>query len=96
LPDPNAVFVGGSGGNLREILSVAAARLKAGGRIVVNAITLDTLHETVTVFRELRLEHEAILASIARSKPLLGMMSFEALNPVYIVVAWRGHEGTVA
>ncbi len=96
LPDPDAVFVGGSGGNLREILSVAAARLKAGGRIVVNAITLDTLHETVTVFRELRLEHEAILASIARSKPLLGMMSFEALNPVYIVSAWRGHEGTVA
>ncbi len=96
LPDPDAVFVGGSGGNLREILRVAAARLKVGGRIVVNAITLDTLHETVTVFRELRLEHEAILASIARSKPLLGMMSFEALNPVYIVVAWRGHEGTVA
>ncbi len=96
LPNPDAVFVGGSGGNLREILSVAATRLKGGGRIVVNAITLDTLHEAVTVFRELRLEHEAILASIARSKPLLGMMSFEALNPVYIVVAWRGHEGTVA
>jgi precorrin-6Y C5,15-methyltransferase (decarboxylating) len=89
-PDPDAVFVGGSGGNLRAILGIAAARLRAGGRIVVNAITLDTLHETVTVFRELRLEHEAILASIARSKPLLGMMSFEALNPVYIVTAWRG------
>lgn len=96
LPDPDAVFVGGSGGKLREILSIATARLRRGGRIVVNAITLDTLHETVTVFRELRLEHEAILASIARSKPLLGMMSFEALNPVYIVTAWRGPQGTVA
>jgi precorrin-6B C5,15-methyltransferase / cobalt-precorrin-6B C5,C15-methyltransferase len=95
LPDPDAVFVGGSGGKLREILSIAAARLRASGRIVVNAITLDTLHETVTGFRELRLEHEAILASIARSKPLLGMMSFEALNPVYIVTAWRG-EGPLA
>lgn len=95
LPDPDAVFVGGSGGQLRQILSIAAARLRANGRIVVNAITLDTLHETVTVFRELRLEHEAILASIARSKPLLGMMSFEALNPVYVVTAWRG-EGAVA
>ncbi len=89
LPDPDAVFVGGSGGKLREILSIAAARLRPSGRIVVNAITLDTLHETVTVFRELQLQHEAILASIARSKPLLGMMSFEALNPVYIVTAWR-------
>ncbi len=95
LPNPDAVFVGGSGGKLREILSVAAAHLRTSGRIVVNAITLDTLHETVTGFRELRLEHEAILASIARSKPLLGMMSFEALNPVYIVTAWRG-EGPLA
>jgi precorrin-6B C5,15-methyltransferase / cobalt-precorrin-6B C5,C15-methyltransferase len=95
LPDPDAVFVGGSAGKLRGILNVAAARLTTSGRIVVNAITLDTLHETVSVFRELRLEHEAILASIARSKPLLGMMSFEALNPVYIVTAWRS-EGGVA
>lgn len=89
LPDPDAVFVGGSGGKLREILTIASTRLRPGGRVVVNAITLDTLHETVTAFRALRLEHEAILASIARSKPLLGMMSFEALNPVYIVTAWR-------
>jgi precorrin-6Y C5,15-methyltransferase (decarboxylating) len=95
LPDPDAVFVGGSGGKLREILNIAAARLTTSGRIVVNAITLDTLYETVSLFRELRLEHEAILASIARSKPLLGMMSFEALNPVYIVTAWRS-EGSVA
>lgn len=89
LPDPDAVFVGGSGGGLRGILGMAAARLRGGGRIVVNAITLDTLYETVAAFRQLGLEHEAILVSIARSKPLLDMMSFEALNPVYIVTAWR-------
>ncbi len=89
MPDPDAVFVGGSGGSLREILSIAAVRLRPAGRIVVNAITLDTLHETVSVCRELPLAHEAILVSIARSKPLLDMMSFEALNPVYIVTAWR-------
>jgi precorrin-6Y C5,15-methyltransferase (decarboxylating) len=89
LPDPDAVFVGGSGGALAEILGIAAKRLRAGGRIVVNAITLETLHETVETHRRLGLEHEAILVSIARSKPLLEMMSFEALNPVYIVTAWR-------
>ena len=47
----------------------------------------------MTTFRALGLEHEAILVSIARSKPLLDMMSFEALNPVYIVTAWRREEG---
>ncbi|MBI3637031.1 MAG: precorrin-6y C5,15-methyltransferase (decarboxylating) subunit CbiE [Candidatus Rokubacteria bacterium] len=89
LPDPDAVFVGGSGGELAEILTIAAKRLRPEGRIVVNAITLDTLHEAVTTFRMLGLAHEAILVSIARSKPLLDMMSFEALNPVYIVTASR-------
>ncbi len=89
LPDPDAVFIGGSGGALVEILGIAAKRLRSGGRIVVNAITLETLHETVETHRRLGLDHEAILVSIARSRPLLEMMSFEALNPVYIVTAWR-------
>lgn len=93
LPDPDAVFVGGSGGELGEILAIAAARLRPGGRLVVNAVTLDTLHEAVSTFRRLDLEHEAILVSIARSRPLLGMMSFEALNPVYVVTAWRADGG---
>ena len=93
LPDPDAVFVGGSGGGLSEILAIAAARLRSGGRIVVNAVTLDTLHEAVSAFRRLALEHEAILVSIARSRPLLGMMSFEALNPVHIVTARRAEGG---
>lgn len=89
LPDPDAVFVGGSGGALPEILTIAAARLRPAGRIVVNAITVDTLYDTVSAFRRLALEHEAILVCVARSKPLLDMMSFEALNPVHIVTAWR-------
>ncbi len=93
LPEPDAVFVGGSGGNLGEILGIVVARLRPYGRIVVNAITLDTLHDAVTAFRRLGLAHEAILVSIARSKPLLDMMSFEALNPVYVVTAWKSEGG---
>ncbi len=92
LPDPDAVFIGGSGGAMREIVAVAAGRLRTGGQIVVNAITLDNLHEAVMALRDLELEHEAILVNIARSKLLLGMMSFEALNPVYIVTACRRSE----
>ncbi len=92
LPDPDAVFIGGSGGAMREILGIAAGRLRDGGQIVVNAITLDNLHEAVMALRDLGLDHEAILVSVARSKPLLGMMAFEALNPVYIVTAHRGPE----
>ena len=38
LPDPNRVFVGGSGGNLAGIIETAAKRLKKDGRIVVNGV----------------------------------------------------------
>ena len=36
LPDPDAVFVGGSGGHLNDILVTVSVRLKPGGRVVVN------------------------------------------------------------
>ena len=36
LPDPDAVFIGGSGGNLDLIIDYVSARLKPGGHIVIN------------------------------------------------------------
>jgi len=38
LPDPDRVFVGGSGGNLAGIIATAAKRLKTNGRLVVNGV----------------------------------------------------------
>lgn len=92
FPDPDAVFIGGSGGEMRRILEVVSKRLKAGGRVVVNAITLDSSHEAVSALRDLGFEVEATLVQIARSKPLLGMMSFEALNPIYVIAGKRPGE----
>lgn len=45
LPTPDAVFVGGSGGRLGEIVAAVGERLRRGGRVVVSAITLETLEE---------------------------------------------------
>jgi precorrin-6Y C5,15-methyltransferase (decarboxylating) len=39
LPDPDAVFVGGSGGDLPGLLNYCWQRLKAGGRLVASAVT---------------------------------------------------------
>jgi precorrin-6Y C5,15-methyltransferase (decarboxylating) len=92
FPDPDAVFIGGSGGEMREILEIVWKRLRPGGRVVVNAITLDNSYEAVSSMKELGFEVEATLAQISRSKPLLGMMSFEALNPIYIITGRRPGE----
>lgn len=92
FPDPDAVFIGGSGGEMREILEIVWKRLRPGGRVVVNAITLDNSYEAVSSMKELGFEVEATLVQISRSKPLLGMMSFEALNPIYIITGRRPGE----
>lgn len=45
LPDPNRVFIGGSGGRLGEIIAQAAGRLPVGGRLVVNGVIEKTVSE---------------------------------------------------
>src|SRR5262249_41463430 len=41
LPDPDAVFIGGSGGRLADLIPAVVQRLRPGGRIVMHCITLE-------------------------------------------------------
>lgn len=87
LPNPDAVFVGGSKGSMRGILEMALARLQPGGRLVVNAITVDNVAEAYTVLREKVDSRQAenldiTQLQIARGMPLAHYMRYEALNPI--------------
>jgi precorrin-6B C5,15-methyltransferase / cobalt-precorrin-6B C5,C15-methyltransferase len=84
LETPDAVFVGGSQGSLDEIVDVALARLRPGGRLVVNAITLDNTAEAYQLFRRHQLVPEVTLLQISRSQPVGRYVRFEALNPIQI------------
>ena len=87
LPDPDRVFIGGSGGQLWKILEVADRRLPADGRIVLNAITLDTLTSAIEFFDNSGYEVEVTTVNISRTRPLTDYKMFEAYNPVYILSA---------
>ena len=87
LPDPDRVFIGGSGGQLWKILATADRRLPADGRIVLNAITLDTLTSALEFFDNSGYEVEVTTVNIARTRPLTDYKMFEAYNPVYILSA---------
>ncbi len=87
LPDPDRVFIGGSGGHLWEILEIVDQRLAAGRRIVLNAITLDTLTAANEFFGNAGYEVEVVTVNIARTRPLTSYKMFEAYNPVYILTA---------
>lgn len=87
LPDPDRVFIGGSGGQLWKILEIADRRLPAEGRIVLNAITLDTLTSAIEFFDNSGYEVEVTTVNISRTRPLTDYKMFEAYNPVYILAA---------
>lgn len=83
-PDPQAVFVGGTGGRLQEIVEVVRQRLASGGRLVINLVTVENLYTIRTLLPEMHI----IQTQISRGVPILDRLRFEALNPVFIVT-WR-------
>jgi len=87
LPDPDAVFVGGSGGRLREIIATAARRLKPGGRIALNCITLENLARAWDGLGEQDLQPEATSVQLAHSRPLGRLHSLEPDNLIFILRA---------
>jgi len=89
LPDPSTIFIGGSGGELAGILKVACDRLKPGGRIVINAATLETLQAAVDGLKANGFMSEISLINVARSRDILNLTRLEALNPVFVVTSWR-------
>ncbi|WP_456431504.1 precorrin-6y C5,15-methyltransferase (decarboxylating) subunit CbiE [Thermosulfuriphilus sp.] len=87
LPSPDRVFIGGSGGRLREILETVVRRLKESGRIVLVAVTLDSLKEATYRLKELGLSQEVVSMQINRLKP--SPRIFQAENMVFIITAER-------
>ena len=87
LPDPDRVFIGGSGGHLWKILAAVDDRLSTGGRVVLNAVTLDTLTSATDFFENASYELEVTTVNISRTRPLTDYKMFEAFNPVFILAA---------
>ena len=92
LPDPDRVFIGGSGGMLEEIIEAVDRRLKPEGQIVLNAVTLDTLTKAVEFLEDHGYTVEVTCVNIAKTRGLTEYKMFESHNPVYIIAAWKGEE----
>lgn len=87
LPDPDAVFVGGSGGKLESILAAALERLKPGGRLVANCITLDNLARGWSWLRDRDMQPQVTSVQLAHSRPLGDLYSLEPDSPLFILRA---------
>ncbi len=75
---PDAIFIGG--GCNDAVLNVAISALRAGGRLVVNAVTIET--EALLVARQQKLGGTLTRIAIERAEPLGGMTAWRPALPV--------------
>lgn len=94
LPAPDRIFVGGSGGQMAEILTCCAQRLLPGGQILIALATLETLSEVTrwaaqhsawrAKFQQIALSQSAAVGPLNRWVPL---------NPVTLACLRQAHSG---
>ena len=86
-PDPDAVFIGGSGGELDELIKLILTRLKPGGRLVMNFVTIENLAVATATLKASGAAWDVVQLQASRSQPILDMHRLAAQNPVWIVTA---------
>ena len=87
----DAVFVGGSGGALDEIIRWAFRSLTVGGRLVLNFILLNNLMEALDILaKEGFKDIEAIQLQVSRLTKLGKGHYFKPNNPTYIISCSKG------
>ncbi|PKR88675.1 cobalamin biosynthesis bifunctional protein CbiET [Pleomorphomonas diazotrophica] len=82
LPDPDAIFIGGGSGD-PGVVDTCVDRLRSGGRLVINAVTVETTAEVFAL--QARLGGELTQIAISRLDRIGG---FHALRPALPVVQW--------
>ena len=85
LEPPTHAFIGGSGGNLKEILGLLWQK-SPKMRVVINAISLETIKEVAELLEEHEFQHQEIVqVSVAKAKKLGRHHLMAGQNPVYVV-----------
>ena len=90
LSAPTHAFIGGSSGNLREILAVLLEK-NPDVRIVINAVTVETMTEAAECAKFFDFtEYETVSVNIARSRKLGRYHMMTAQNPVSVITLQGG------
>lgn len=90
-PAPDAVFIGGSGGELASLIRLCLDRLRPRGRLVMNFVTIENLATATAALAAAGVQWDVTMLSAARSQPILDMHRLAAQNPVWIVTAVKNN-----
>lgn len=89
LPQPDRIFIGGSGGNLLDILNVCQQQLLPTGIMVMAFATIEHYYQAVNYITNNSWQYRLLQLQISRSTPIAHLTRFTPLNPVTIITAWR-------
>ncbi len=86
LPNPDRIFIGGSGGNLNQILN-ACDRISPQGVIVLAIATVEHLTMALSWLGDRAWNYQLLQVQLSRSIPVAHLTRFSPLNPVTIITA---------
>lgn len=87
LPEPDAVFVGGSGREVSRLIDLAYERLRSGGRLVATVSSIENLAEAHATLQRRTDDVKVWMVNIARGTYQLERVRFDALNPSFLLAA---------
>lgn len=91
-PAPDAIFVGGTGGEMADLIDLCLNRLTAKGWLVMNFVTIENLTVAIEILKKLDANWDITQLQASRSQPILHMHRMQAENPVWVVSAQRNAE----
>ena len=89
LPDPDAIYVGGSGRDVAMLVEQAWQRLKPGGRLVTACNSIENLAAVHSLLRSQSSDAAYWMVNIARGIEQLDRIRFEAINPIFLLAATK-------
>jgi cobalt-precorrin-6B (C15)-methyltransferase len=90
LPQVDAIVIGGTWGNIEQIIQLSIAKLNKGGRLVIDTILVETVYKAITTINEIRLDEVDITqVTIAKARKVTTGTMMLARNPVIIISATK-------
>ena len=86
----DAIFIGGTGGDTKDILELCENKLKPGGRIVIGVILIETLYSVLQTIEKLKFNSVDITQiTIGKSRKTSTGTMMLARNPVTVISATK-------
>lgn len=81
------IFIGGSGGNLAELIRYSKIHLREDGILVINTVTLNTLGEALPLLKEAGYLTDITMLQVSKIREVGQYSMYSGQNPIHIITA---------